>query len=168
MTKYIYPVICVIGFSGNFLTILILNQKRNRKNSTAVFLIVLAVSDSIVLFEGYFCVVISNILQIDFHAINNISCKIHIFLTYFSLQYSSWILVLVTSERVVSVVKPYKARIICSRSGDLPCIHRDNFSYLEFSLDIWNGRSASSRFRQRLHLYTRKIYGICPQHMDKS
>ena len=115
MTKYLYPVICVIGFSGNFLTILILSQKRNRKDSTAVFLIVLAVSDSIVLFEGYLCPVISDIFHFDFHAINDSSCKIHMFLTYYSLQYSSWILVLVTMERVVSVAKPYTARMICSR-----------------------------------------------------
>ena len=104
-----------MGFSGNFLTILILSQKRNRKESTALFLIVLAVSDTVVLFEGYLCSVISSIFHFDFQAMNDTSCKIHMFLTYYSLQYSSWILVLVTSERVLSVMKPYKARIICAR-----------------------------------------------------
>ena len=165
--QYIYPVLCLIGFSGNFLTILILSRKRNRKDSTAVFLIILAVSDTIVLFEGYFCTVISNILHIDFLAINDISCKIHMFLTYFSLQCSSWILVLVTIERVVSVVKPYRARIICSRKTAMTSLtitgvilavlnghliygtihaHHPNFvqnctlipgEYMEFAFNVW-------------------------------
>ena len=113
--QYSCPILFLIGFAGNLLTSLILGQKRNRKSSMAVFLLVLAMSDTIVLFVGYFCEWILLIWNYDIRAINGFTCKLSMFLTYFSLQYSSWILVIVTIERAVGVVVPYKVRVLCSR-----------------------------------------------------
>ena len=113
--KYSCPLLCLVGFLGNFLTVLILGQKKNRKKSTAVFLLFLAVSDFVVLYVGYFCEWILQMWQYDIRTVNDVSCKVHMFVTYLSLQYSSWILVLVTWERVISVTFPHRVRMLCNR-----------------------------------------------------
>ena len=117
--KYSCPILCLVGFAGNLLTILILGRRKNRKKSTAIYLLFLAVSDTVVLYVGYFCEWILQMWHYDIRTVNGMSCKFHMFVTYLSLQYSSWILVLVTCERVISVMAPHRVRMLCNRQRGL-------------------------------------------------
>ena len=113
--KFCLPTLFVVGTIGNLLTVLILSLKKNRSTSTAMFLLFLAVSDIMILFTSYLSEWMVIMWNFNFREVNSALCKLHVFLTYFSLQFSSWILVLVTCERVVSVINPTQVRIICNR-----------------------------------------------------
>ena len=108
-------VLCLTGTVGNILTIIILGRKSNRYTSLAVILLFLSVSDLFIIFTGYFSRWIYLKWEFDFREIHFLSCKIHTFFTYYSIQFSSWMLVLVTCERAYSVISPYTAKRICDR-----------------------------------------------------
>ena len=113
--KFCYLAFFLVGTIGNLLTVVILSFKKNRGTSTALFLLCLAASDTVILLTSYMSEWLTIVLNFNFREVNGALCKIHVFLTYFSLQFSSWILVLVTCERCLSVVNPAKVRLICDR-----------------------------------------------------
>ena len=117
--KFCNPFLFLVGTIGNLLTILVLSQRKNRHTSTAIFLLFLAISDIMILFTSYVSEWTFTMWKFDFREVNGALCKIHVFCTYFSLQFSSWILVLVTCERAISVINPTKVRLICSRRRGL-------------------------------------------------
>lgn len=117
--KIFIPVLCITGTIGNILTILVLGKKKNRSSPVSVVLLFLSISDSFVLFTGYFTQWMNLLWSVRIRAINNVACKVHVFLTYFSLQLSSWLLVLITSERAFSVMSPHKAKLVCDRRKTL-------------------------------------------------
>ena len=102
------PVLFLVGTIGNLLTILVLSQNKNRRTTTAIFLIFLAISDIMILFTSYFSEWLYVMWSFGFRQVNNVLCKLHVFLTYYSLQFSSWTLVIVTCERVISVINQLK------------------------------------------------------------
>ena len=113
--KVCNPILFLVGTVGNLLTILVLSQKKNRHTSTAMFLLILAISDIMILFTSYVSEWTFSVWRFDFREVNGALCKSHVFLTYYSLQFSSWTLVIVTCERAISVINPTKVRLICSR-----------------------------------------------------
>ena len=113
--KFCYLAFFLVGTIGNLLTVVILSLKKNRGTSTAIFLLFLAASDTIILFTSYLSEWTTIMWNFNFREVNGALCKIHVFLTYFSLQFSSWILVLVTCERCISVTRPAKVKLICNR-----------------------------------------------------
>ena len=86
-----------------------------RVKSTSVFLIGLAVVDTVVLYMGLLRWWIKELTRIDIRTLSLVGCKIHILFTYAFIQLSAWILVLVTIERVISVFFPLKSREIITR-----------------------------------------------------
>ena len=112
------PMLVIIGVIGNILTLLILGKKKNRRSQSIVFLLALAVSDILVLTTGNLSEWIRIMWKVDIRSSNGLVCKLHIFLTYFSIHFSSWILVLFTAERTISVLAPHKVRLWCNRSKE--------------------------------------------------
>ena len=117
--KFCIPILCGVGTVGNILTILVLGKKRNRDTSVAVILLVLSVSDLIILFTGYFTQWLNLMWSIRIREIHDVTCKLHVFLTYVSLHISSWMLVLVTCERAFSVICPHRAKTVCDRRNTI-------------------------------------------------
>ena len=117
--KICLPIIFVTGIIGNSLTIIILGQKRNRISSTSLYLLSLAVSDLITVIIGNLFVWIQTIWDFHIRDYNTFFCKVHVFFTYLCIHASSWILVLLTAERVLSVLRPHKVRILCCRRNAL-------------------------------------------------
>ncbi|CAH1796257.1 unnamed protein product [Owenia fusiformis] len=111
---YCAPLIIIVGTIGNTLSFIILTRKNMRKSTSSIYLSVLAVVDSTVLYTGLLRHWIRHISDIDIRSITLGGCKFHIFLVYFSLDLSAWILVAVTFERLVAVYIPYKARVYCT------------------------------------------------------
>lgn len=96
-------VILVIGMTGNILSGLICLRPKLRKVPTFIFYAMLLFSDA-------FTLTIWNVDQflvaffdthIERHGLY--SCKVATFIQTFSLQFSSWLLVLMTAERYMSV-----------------------------------------------------------------
>ena len=119
MIRTVPPILFIIGLSGNIMTIFILSKKKNRVTSTAVFLTFPAVSDIIILLTGILTHWIFIVCEFDIRTTNEIVCKIHVVLTYFSIHFSSWILVLITLERTICVVIPHKVQLMFSKRKGL-------------------------------------------------
>ena len=119
VVQILLPVLCLFGLFGNSLCILILGRKKNRQDSMAVYLLCLGVSDIVIIITGTFSKWIFLVWNFDISSVNGFLCKTHTFLIYFSIHFSSWILVLVTVERVLSVMIPHKVRLWCDRRKGL-------------------------------------------------
>ena len=113
--QYIYLVAMVIiasvGFLGNGLILVVMCNSAFSKTSTSVYLSVLAVCDSLLLFSGSLVVNIfpSDLtLKLDLRTLHISTCWILKFLVYWSRQMSSSCLVSITIERVIAILKPHK------------------------------------------------------------
>lgn len=112
---YYPPIICVIGLSGNILAVAVLSRAKNRRSTTGVMLLALAVTDIIVLLTSVLIAWIEFVFEEYIRNLSSASCKILTFLTYFSLQLSAWILVMITSERIFSVIVPHRVKKLITR-----------------------------------------------------
>ena len=115
LLKIILPLQLLLGTAGNCLSILVLTRQKIRKSTTAIYLVVLAISDLFVLYTGLLRRWISVVFDLDIRHLHPVVCKIHAWLVYSSLDYSAWILIAVTFERVVLVWFPHSAKRRCSR-----------------------------------------------------
>ena len=110
-----FPVIIfVIGLTGNVLNMAVLWRLGVRRQPTLVFILFLAVTDSLVLVSGLPRYWILYMFDYDTRTISNGVCKTSLFCIYVSMQYSAWILVGVCLERVVKTYFPFKYRRIYS------------------------------------------------------
>jgi hypothetical protein len=117
-----WSLICLILTSiiGNVLILIVMSLPHNRKSSTAVFFMALAVSDIILVlflpFERWLHWTTKwSIYDLNIHSLT-LAKKI---LDYTVFHSSSWILVCVTVERVIGVLIPHKVKTICSRKKAL-------------------------------------------------
>lgn len=114
---YVSPVVIFVCVFGNTLSLAVLQSKYFRRAPSSFVLSALALVDTGVLLTGLSRNWISAITngRVDIRQLSLVNCKIHFFFTYFLKQLSPWTLVLMTIERLVSVISPMKAREICSR-----------------------------------------------------
>ena len=107
----------ILGTIGNVLCLVVLQNHVFRRTSCGFLLSALAAADIGVLNTGLLRLWIGAFTEqsLDVRRLGQANCKIHASLTYFFPQLSSWTLVLVTVDRVVSVAKPLRAHEICSR-----------------------------------------------------
>ena len=111
------PVLLAVGIPGNILSLIIL--VRIRKSTNSPYLVFLAGVDLFILCISLLPHWIGGMQETDIRDIADVVCKLHVFAVYASLQMSSWILVLVTCERVCSVIFPHKVRVVCTRGRSL-------------------------------------------------
>ncbi|XP_048779409.2 FMRFamide receptor-like [Ostrea edulis] len=111
---YVSPVLIVVGTIANTLSIIVLLHKRMRTSTTMFYLTVLSFGDMMVLYTGLLRYWIKSAFDKDIRLISQFSCKIHAFLVYFSLDFTTWVLVAVTIDRCVFVCLPFKAKRLCT------------------------------------------------------
>ena len=95
------PLLLAFGTCTNILSLLVLTRKRMLKHSTYSYLAILSVIDMLVLYIGLirdylahgYCIYISATWL----------CRLHSFLFYFALDFSSWILVAVSIDRFLAI-----------------------------------------------------------------
>lgn len=109
--KYLSPVLLVIGALGNTASIAILTRRSFRKSTCMFYLTVLSVADLLVLYTGLLRFWIRSAFSVDIRTFSVWGCKIHAFLVYFAMDFSSWILMTVTLDRCVLVCFPFRARL---------------------------------------------------------
>lgn len=115
--KTIPPVLIIFGTIGNTLTVVVLTRKSIRNSTTALYLTFLTLSDLIVLHIGLLRRWLIHLFDFDVRQISEATCKIHTLLVYTFLDFSAWILIAVTLERIIVVWYPYKTRNRCSRKN---------------------------------------------------
>ena len=112
---YVPPVLISIGTVGNLLTIIVIFRQIFRISSTSLFLLCLAFSDLLVLYTSplrQWILYNKAWNNTDIRMNSEGSCRAHTFLTYFSIQFSSWLLVAVTVERMICVMLPHRIKTI--------------------------------------------------------
>ncbi|XP_074647542.1 thyrotropin-releasing hormone receptor-like [Tubulanus polymorphus] len=109
--KYVGFVIFLMGIIGNTLTVIVITRNRSLKRcSTGLMLVVLAISDNGALVTGPLMDWINISFNIELQDLNYISCKLKNVAQYFFLQFSSWMIILISIERFVSVYYPTNAK----------------------------------------------------------
>ena len=99
--KVVPPVLLLLGTIGNSLSILVLTRRSIRASTTALFLTVLAFSDLLGLYSGLLRQWVIYLFKTDVRHVSEAGCKINAWLVYSSLDYSAWIHIIVTWERVI-------------------------------------------------------------------
>ena len=120
--KVVPPIIISFGTVGNILTIIVILRQIKQISSTSLFLLCLAFSDLLVLYTSPLRQWILHLTMdrdlsertTDVRNLSEAGCRIHTYLTYVSIQISSWLLVAVTMERVLSVMMPHRIKSISS------------------------------------------------------
>lgn len=110
----ISPCLLFIGTVANILSITVLVRKSMRTSTTMFYLTILSFGDLFVLYTGLFRFWLQHAFKLDLRLLSDFGCKVHAFLVYFSLDFTTWILVAVTVDRCVSVALPLKAKRYCS------------------------------------------------------
>lgn len=111
------PILLTVGTVGNLLTIIVLLQSSQmKKSSTSIYLIVLAIVDTLLLYIGLLRNYQSNVHYKDFRNSSVASCKLLIFGIYFGVQLEAWILVNLTLERFTAVLLPLKVKMYFSKA----------------------------------------------------
>ncbi|XP_060558493.1 G-protein coupled receptor daf-37-like [Ruditapes philippinarum] len=118
LSKYLWksfpPILLVLGTFGNTLAILVLMQRKNRRSTSALFLIALASADILVLWLGLLRQWIKYTFGFDIRDVSVTGCKMHVFLVYTAFHCSSWFLVAFTCERFLAVLFPLCVNGFCT------------------------------------------------------
>jgi len=85
-----------------------------RSKSVYMFLVLLAIADTTVLYVSAFKTWIRVISGFELLNVNNFCCRSVTFLTFFSQHMAAWIVVLVTVDRFVAVWFPLRASSWCN------------------------------------------------------
>ena len=109
------PVLITVGTMGNLLSGVVMLRPNLRKCTTSLYLLVLAVADSLVLYTGLLPRWIRDLFGTDLTSGSIAACRIHPFVLNLAIHVEAWIIVCVGIERVVAVVFPYKAKHIFTR-----------------------------------------------------
>jgi hypothetical protein len=114
---YVPPVIIVVGVIGNILTYLVMRQPQYDRSSTSYSMKVLAILDTIILVARYFqrYIYMTKPSRVwDNDLIATIFCKEFLFITFFFMNLSHWVMALMAVDRLVGIMFPLKARLWCS------------------------------------------------------
>ena len=120
INTFITICIIIIGLIGQCLTVIIYGQKKNRKNSSNIFLLCLAINDTLFLVVHFYEDTIRNlksnfefqqeiiefINKIDIIVQNDLTCKFVNYLRYSFRMISSYLIISLTIQRLLVVYKP--------------------------------------------------------------
>ena len=112
--RYVSPFLILIGTLGSVLSVFILTRKRLRSVTTMFYLLLLACTDIIVLNTGLLRYWLLYSFGYGIRISSSFSCKFHTIMVYLSLDYSSWIVALLSIDRCVCVCLPFRASRINS------------------------------------------------------
>ena len=103
-------IIIPIGLIGNIFSIVVLCQKQFRNNIPSIFLVALAISDSVYLLTNSQTTEwLRYVSGVDVKRSSNVSCKLLTYIIYVAKAYGSWIIVTLNFERLLLVALPFKA-----------------------------------------------------------
>ena len=111
---YVPPILLVLGTLGNFFSFVILRRKSMRKFSTYLYLSILSVADTLVLYVGLLRLWIGELTGSDFKDTNVWICKFVTVFGYTVSDYSVWLIIAVTVERYIVVANPFKIQTMCN------------------------------------------------------
>ncbi|XP_074650492.1 uncharacterized protein LOC141905514 [Tubulanus polymorphus] len=124
----IVTVLVGFGTIGNVLSIIVLSRPNTRGTTISLYLRALAVTDTCILLLVALPMTIGEFWSIRFNKINHFTCLMMLFCSGLFPDLSSYILVVVAIERVISIYLPLK-----STPHDI-CIPRKRFVHFWFAV----------------------------------
>ncbi len=112
---YGFPVLLIVGTAGNLSAVVMLRPGL-RKLTTSLYLLVLAVVDTLLLYTGLLRSWILHLSGVDVRDVSTAGCRVYLFVVYVSTHLEAWILVCVAIERMVAVFFPHRAKQIFTRN----------------------------------------------------
>lgn len=112
---YLSPLIFIVGFIGNTLSVVILTRRQFRRVATYTYLTAVSAADTLVLIFGLLRQWLSEITDIDPTVYADWTCKTIMVLNYSFSVYSVWLLIAVTVERYLVVSRPLRVQGQCTR-----------------------------------------------------
>jgi hypothetical protein len=116
--SYIWPVVpigfVVLGTVANILSIIVFTRKEMRKFSSFCYFAFLNGINLAVLYVTMMRAIMEFNFHTDIRQLSLVSCKLHLFLTYFLSHLSSLVLCMISVDRVISVMFLRKAKDICT------------------------------------------------------
>ena len=112
----IYPVLCILGITGNVLALVVLNH-RDMATSTNVYLSALAVSDTFKLLNDLMYFIILVVLQSNPQTGQIMMSYVYPYAHYIfnmSVCVTAWLTISVAAERYICVCHPSKAKELCT------------------------------------------------------
>ncbi|GFO08929.1 FMRFamide receptor-like [Plakobranchus ocellatus] len=106
LEKYYSLFLLLFGTLGNVLCFGVLSRKTFRRSTIGIFLRFLTIADLSALWTGVFYFAVKSLFEMNIRKTSELSCKIHFWLSYTSCDLSSWTLVLVSSARLASILRP--------------------------------------------------------------
>ncbi|XP_076464754.1 galanin receptor type 3-like [Babylonia areolata] len=113
--RYCPPVILTLGTVGNVMTLWVLGEPPGRTSSMPLYFTALALSDLTLLYTGLLRNWVKYAFHLDLRDTHPAVCKVHIFLVYVTGVTSAWFLIMMTTQRALSVLWPHKTRPLRSR-----------------------------------------------------
>lgn len=114
---YVGMTILLIGTVGHCISIIVLGKSRSmRTQSSTVYLVAMSLAGLFSLYTGllrYTILIGITKWEYDFRHAHNAVCKIHMMLTYASLQYFAWVQATVAVDRLISVRFPHRYMTSC-------------------------------------------------------
>ncbi|XP_059164420.1 thyrotropin-releasing hormone receptor-like [Physella acuta] len=110
----ILPVLIVVGTFGNVFSFIILRRKQMLKVSSYLYLAVLAIIDTCVLYIGGLRLFLLHLLQVDIQDLGDWQCKVIVTFSYVVADLSVWLIIAVTVERYIVVCFPFRASSMCN------------------------------------------------------
>ncbi len=98
-----------MGIITNMITITTMGQPCFKKLPTSFFLIILAFSDSLLIFPRM-VPIINHALQKDIRATSRIACNFYYLINRATMDVSNWMVVIISAERLLSVIFPQKSK----------------------------------------------------------
>lgn len=111
---YVSPLLLVLGTFGNISSIFVMRQRSIIRMTAYVYLINLAIADSVVLYIGLLRLWISELTGMDIRNQTSWLCKLVVFCGYVSSDFSVWLIIAVTIERYIVVCHPRKVNNFCT------------------------------------------------------
>ena len=112
--SYIVPVIVIVGLAGNALSFVVFSQKTFIHSVSSMLFRVLAVVDSLSMLTYDVIHIIADRLGSSVVTRSTLTCRMFIFPYFLLRTYSGWIIALVCLERVIGIVSPHRARVLCT------------------------------------------------------
>lgn len=122
LVRYLFPVIILVGTTGNALSAAVMLRRRMRATSIYCYLLVLALVDTLVLYVSAFKTWLRFVSGVEWLHASTLSCRSLMFLLLIALHLSAWLIVVVSADRFVAVWMPLRAMTLCTpRRAMLVC-----------------------------------------------
>ena len=116
IVSLIFPIFIIpLGTIANILSIMVFSQPSFKKSSLSFLMKILAITDMLGLHTVAWNMLIHGITDLFLPAKSDFGCKLYIYFSDTFGSYSGWVLSVITEERMIAVVFPHKAKVMCTK-----------------------------------------------------